>query len=174
MRIFLHLTFCLALIALILPAGRARADPFFDDLTGNWNGNGFIRASAGAQEENIRCRITNALHPNGNELMVAGNCVIGGFFLPVDGSVVSRGKSAYTATIFRELARLTSSGFVGRLRGSSLQLSFQGRDTVTKQDIRATMTIQKRGNGHFDVSLSATDPATNKLYDIGTIRFRGK
>jgi hypothetical protein len=174
LRSLLQLAICLAFITLMTPPGMARADPFFDDLTGNWRGSGFVRIAANAQEENIRCRISNALHPNGHELIILGSCVIGGFFLPVDGSVVARGKSAYSATIFRTLARLTTSNFLGRRRGSSLALTFKGRDAVTKQSIRANMTIRKRGNGRFEVSLQRTDPETKKLFNVGTIRFRGK
>lgn len=154
--------------------GAARADAFFDGLTGSWRGSGFIRVAANSPEENIRCRINNALHPNGRELVILGNCVIGGFFLPVDGSVVARGKAAYSATIFRTLARLTTSDFVGRLKGSRLALSFRGKDSVTRQDIQATLVIRKRGNGQFDVSMQRTDPQTQALFDVGTIRFSGK
>lgn len=177
MRKVLQAIFGLALVlaSVLSTAGAARSeDLFFSGLTGTWRGNGFIRIAANANEENIRCRISNTLHPNGRELIIFGNCVIGSFVLPVDGSVVARGKSAYSATIFRTLARLTTDGFTGRVRGSRLHLSFAGTDAVSRQKIRATMTIRKRGKGAFDVSLKRTDPESRKLFDVGTIRFRGK
>lgn len=162
-----------ALALFLLPLGAAQAeDSFFDGLTGNWRGSGFVRITARAPEENIRCRLTSALHPGGQQLILFGSCAIGGFMLPVDGSIISKGKSTYSATIFRTLARLTTSSFPGKRRGSKLSFSFKGRDSVTRQEISATMTIRKRGSG-FDISMSRTDPELNVLFDVGTISFRG-
>jgi hypothetical protein len=173
LRYLLKCVFGLAVAAVLMPIDRANAaDPFFDDLTGNWRGNGFVRVAANSPEENIRCRINNVLRPNGNELAVVGNCIIGGFFLPVDGSVVARGRSAYSADIFRTLARLSTNDFVGRRRGSQLSLSFKGKDSLTREDISATMLIRKRGDGSFDVLMRRTDPTTRSMFDVGTIRFK--
>ena len=164
----------LALLAPAMPAAATAADPFFDGLAGTWQGTGFVRIASTAREENIRCRITNTLNPQGHELTVRGNCAIGGFFLPVDGALTARGGASYSSTIFKTLARLTASDFTGRRSGSTLSMTFRGRGMMTNQEINANLVIRKRGAGAFDISLSGTDTATKKPYDIGTIRFRGR
>jgi len=164
----------LAFLLLMLPVQAARADdPFFDGLAGSWNGSGFVRLVANAQEENIRCRLSTVANPNGKELGVVGNCVMASFMLPVTGSIIALGGSKYTSTVFASLANLTTSNFSGRARGSALQLNFRGKDAQSGQTINSTLTIRKRGKGRFDVSIKRTDPQSGALFDVGVIAFKG-
>lgn len=153
------------------PGRSAAADSFFEGLEGNWQGSGFIRTTNNGEEESIRCRLINAIASGGLRLRVNGNCAVAGFLLPVTGSIIAEQQSAYSATIFRNLAGVDVQGFSGKRRGSTLQLRYVGLDVTTRQKIDASMTIRKR-KGKFDISLRSVDPDTRKAFDVGTIRFQ--
>ena len=158
----------------LLPVhGANAADPFFEGLAGIWQGKGFVRMSASAQEESIRCRISTFANPNGKELTVGGTCAVGSFVLPVDGSIIAKGGSSYSSTMFRTLAQLTTSSFSGQRKGSRLYLRFKGRDNTTKQVISSTLTIRKHSKGRFDIAIQSTDPQTGGQFSVGVIDFRG-
>lgn len=163
-----------SLAFVLLSIGSAHAaDPFFDGLAGSWQGKGFVRMAANSPEEAIRCKISTFAHPGGNELTVGGTCVVGSFMLPVDGSIVAKGGSNYTSTMFRTLAQLTTSSFSGQRKGSRLYLRFKGRDNTTKQVISSTLTIRKHSKGRFDIAIQSTDPQTGGQFSVGVIDFRG-
>ncbi len=168
------LTFAVTMGTLFLmPADAARAtDPFFEGLAGSWRGSGFVKLTQASPEENVRCRINTHTHPNGKELTVFGTCAMAGFVLPIDGSIIAKGGSSYSSTVFRTLVRLTTSSFSGRRRGARLYLRFEGRDAETKQTISSRLTIHKRKKG-FDVAIQRTDPTTGALFQVGVIDFRG-
>ena len=166
--------FVLAFAFLMLAMQPARAeDPFFEGLAGNWNGSGFVRLTANAQEENIRCRLSTISKPNGKELGVLGNCALSSFMLPVTGSIIATGGTKYTSTVFGNLAQLSTSNFSGRRSGSSLHLKFRGKDMQTGQIIDSSLTIRKRGKGRFDVTIKRTDPGSGALFNVGVISFKG-
>ncbi len=158
--------------ALSVAGGPALADGFFDGLTGWWKGEGLVRTTVKSPEENIRCQIRTDLNGKADRLNIIGNCVIGGFILPVNGYIRDGGKS-FEADLFRDLARLTSSTFRGRARGATLRLRYDGRDIDTNQKISAAMIIAKKSKA-FDVSLSRTDPETSRHFDVGTVRFEAR
>jgi hypothetical protein len=166
-KVLLAAAFACVLVAAPLPAS---ADAFFAGLDGEWQGRGFVRTDARAPEENIRCRLSTALNSHRDKLYVRGTCSIAGFMLPINGSIVANG-SGYTADLFKSLVQVTTNTFSGRRRGANLQLHYKGADTVTRQQIEATMTISKRSAKRFDIALQRTDPATARLFDVGTIQF---
>lgn len=163
----------LVLALFMLPAQAANAaDPFFEGLSGNWRGKGFVRLTKGGPEESIRCRINTITHPNGKEMTIFGTCAMAGFVLPIDGSIVAQGGSKYSSTVFRTLVRLTTSSFSGRRQGSRLFLRFEGRDSATNQTISSRLTIRKLKRG-FDVAIQRTDPQSGALFNVGVIDFEG-
>lgn len=163
-------------VALFVPFGAAgsnahASDKFFEGLEGSWQGRGLVRTSSKSPQENIRCRLINALAGGGERLRVSGNCLVAGFMLPVTGFIIAEQKSAYSATIFRNLAGIRVSAFSGKRRGSTLKLRYVGVDIASKQKIDASVTIAKRKN-NFDISLRTVDPETRKSFNIGTIKFQ--
>jgi hypothetical protein len=172
-RQFWQIRFWLCVLSICVVAAipvPAFADAFFNGLDGKWRGNGFIRIDAKAPEENIRCRLDTALNSHRSKLFVRGTCSIGGFMLPINGSIVAENQS-YTADLFKSLVQITTNSFSGSRRGSVLQLHYKGSDSVSRQKIEAYMTISKRSKNRFDIALKRTDPATARLFDVGTIRF---
>jgi hypothetical protein len=158
--------------AMLSGASPAFADSYLDGLTGSWQGSGFVRVSASAPEENIRCRLNATLVGNTGRLNVLGTCSVAGYVLPVNGYIRANAK-AYEADLFQNLAWLTTSAFTGQAKGALLQLRYQGRDSDTNEQISAAMTIAKKAKA-FDISLSRTDPQTKKNFDVGTIRFKAR
>ena len=156
-------------VALLAFAEFARADTFFEGLDGDYQGKGFVKMDPRAPEENIRCRLNLGLSRLRDRLYVRGNCSIAGFLLPINGSIVAS-NSVYSANLFNNLVQVTTNSFSGRRRGSNLVLVYDGNDIVTRQAIRAAMTIRKRRDG-FDVELSRTGSNTDRFYDVGTIKF---
>lgn len=150
-------------------AGGAHADAFFEGLDGDFQGQGFVKIDPKAPEENIRCRLNLGLSRLRDRLYVRGNCSIAGFLLPINGSIVSS-NSIYSANLFNNLVQVTTNSFSGRRRGSNLRLMYDGNDVITKEAIKAAMTIRKRRDG-FDIRLSRTGSNTDRFYDVGTIKF---
>jgi hypothetical protein len=147
----------------------ARADAFFEGLDGDYQGKGFVKMDPKAPEENIRCRLNLGLSRLRDRLYVRGNCSIAGFLLPVNGSIIAN-NSNYSANLFNNLVQVTANSFSGRRRGSDLRLIYDGNDVVTREAIKAAMTIRKRRDG-FDIQLSRTGSNTDRFYDVGTIKF---
>ncbi len=150
------------------------ADPFLSDMVGNFQGKGFVRKNAASNEENIRCRLSNAVANGGSHLRVTGTCAVAGLVLPVTGSIIQEGGNKYSATIFRNLAGFTTDLFSGNRSGSNLKLKFSGINQMTKEAISATMVLAKRSASAFDISLTGTDPESKKPFSVGTIRFSSK
>ena len=168
-RALLYLIVWVGISAISFPA---HADVFFTGLDGDWQGRGFVKTDPRAPEESIRCRLNLGLSRLKDRLYVRGTCSIASFMLPVNGSIVANG-NRYSADLFRNLVQVSTSDFSGQRRGSNLTLQYTGVDLATKQTIRAAMNIRKRRNG-FDISLSRTQPKTNRLFDIGTISFKAR
>ncbi|MCF6321360.1 MAG: hypothetical protein L3J32_06280 [Rhizobiaceae bacterium] len=167
----------LALVAgLIIPTNIFAAEHhFFDDLTGNWRGKGFVISSVGAKEEAVRCRLLNRKDKKIAKLFLTGNCSVGGVLIPMNGWLKQTGTSKkYSASLFKSLAFLRVDKFTGGLRGKRLKLNFVGRDKVSKEDIAIYVTIAGKNENRFDILLSGTDQKTKKPFKIGTIVFSRK
>lgn len=145
---------------------------FLDGLTGSWRGKGFVTTNVGAKEEAVRCRLNNRLDKKKPKIILTGTCGIGGVLIPMNGWIQQTGKSKkYTASLFKSLGFLRIDSFKGSLKGSKLNLKFNGIDKINKEDISTFITIHVKGKSRFDIQLSNTDPKTKKRHRVGTIKF---
>lgn len=147
----------------------------FKNLEGSWKGKGTILTASNAEKEAIRCRLINRFDAKKIRLNLAGNCGIAGVILPMTGWFQREGKSnKYKASLFKSLAIVKVNSFIGKLKGSKLFLSFEGRDKVNKLDITAKVTVHSRNKDKFEIKLGRTDPLTRKFFTVGTIKFNRK
>ncbi|MBL4600981.1 MAG: hypothetical protein JKX93_18620 [Rhizobiaceae bacterium] len=142
-------------------------------LSGNWRGKGKVKTSIKSKKENIRCRLTNRPVKNKSKMSILGTCSVGNFLLPVNGWIQKKGKkNSYTASLFNSLTRLSSNYFSGRISGKKLKLNYNGVDNITKQPIKASITIIGSGSDNFHLEIKRADPKTNKQFKVGTIKFK--
>ena len=151
------------------PAGASQA--IFENMTGKWRGKGLVKASPKGKDESIRCRMNNKLD-NDTRIDLSGSCAVSGFVFSLGGFIEQNGsKNSYTASMFRSLANLKQSNFTGKRSGSRINFSFKARDRVSKQDVIATIQLNSKSANAFDVKISRTDPASGKVFSVGTIKF---
>ncbi|MEM9332373.1 MAG: hypothetical protein AAGA53_13675 [Pseudomonadota bacterium] len=155
------------------PIAPSEASPaIFESISGKWRGKGLVKATPKGKDESIRCRMNNKPSKKPGRIDLGGNCAVGGFVFSLNGFIQQNGgKNSYTASLFRSLANLKQSNFSGKRSGSRLNFVFKARDRVSKQDIVANIVLNSRNAKTFDVQISRTDPASGRVFKVGTIKF---
>ncbi|MDJ0613730.1 MAG: hypothetical protein QNJ29_08620 [Rhizobiaceae bacterium] len=164
----------MSIIAVVAPIGQTTslASPvIFENMSGKWRGKGLVKASPKGKQESIRCRMSNK--PDGSSrIKLSGNCAVSGFVFSLNGFIEQNGgKNSYTASMFRSLANLKQSNFSGKRSGTRINFSFKARDRVSKQNVEAKINLNSKNEKAFDVQISRTDPASGKVFKVGTITF---
>lgn len=155
-----------------MAVSQSQASPaIFENMSGKWRGKGLVKASAKGKKESIRCKMSNKLTDPGR-IKLSGNCAVSGFVFSLNGFIQQNGgKNSYTASMFRSLANLKQSNFSGKRSGSRINFSFNARDRLSKQDVKATIRLNSKSAKAFDVQISRTDPESGKVFNVGTITF---
>jgi len=172
--IFKPLSAIVLATALLLPIHNTAhaGNSMFENLVGSWKGRGVVTPNLGSKEENIRCRLSNRKSRKPGRLNVIGNCSVAGLLLPVNGWIKRKAKTKlYTAALFQSLTRLSSNNFSGKLEGKKLSLAYLGVDKDTKQQIKASIIVISKSAENFDIQIKRVDPASKKIFDVGTIKF---
>lgn len=133
------------ILAAVLVAAPASADPLLDRLAGKWRGGGTGRAEPGAPLEAVRCQIENVVGAGGR-FAVAGKCAVPGrtgkvraFVEPVPGA----------GTYRAEWSNPFGAGFIslrGRPSGDGIRFTFIMRHPETDERLRGTMEWRIRGS----------------------------
>lgn len=146
------------------------SEKIFNNMSGKFRGKGLVRASAKGKKEAIRCRMSNtAASPK--RINLSGNCSVTGFVFSLRGFIEQTGGNSYKANMFRSLANLKQSNFSGKRNGSKINFQFNARDSISKSNVKASISLNSISANAFTVQISRTDPKTKKMFSVGKIEF---
>ncbi len=151
----------------------ANASPeIFTTLEGKWRGKGLVKAGPNSKNESIRCKMSNKSASDERRLKLSGNCAVSGFVFSLRGWIQQNGsKNSYSASMFQSLANLKQSVFSGKRSGRKLNFTFKARDSISKQNITATIQVSNISTSGFNIVVSSTDPKSGRRFSVGTIKF---
>lgn len=143
----------------------------FGNMEGKWRGKGLVKASSKGKKESIRCRMNNKIKSDGKKLDLGGSCAVSGFVFSLNGFIEQTGGNNYRASMFRSIAFIKQESFGGKRSGKRINFNFNAVDRGSKKPIKASIRLNSKTDKTFEVSISRTDPATGKNFDVGTLQF---
>jgi len=147
-------------LALVLGIGTvsARADGFFDHLTGSWAGSGSIMLNTGARER-ILCRATYAASGGGMSLRLDLKCASDGFKFELHSDLSSADGSitgVWSEGTRRVSGSVTGKGTYERVDLTAVSTTFSALLTVITRGNRQNVTIRSPGSEMQEVTFSMT------------------
>ncbi|MEO8667578.1 MAG: hypothetical protein ABI399_03620 [Bauldia sp.] len=160
------------MIAVGLALGTAPAkgadDPLLARLVGEWIGNGEVRLTPKAAPERVYCRIVATL-VEGALIEQKGRCVVASNSRAVNATISAKGDGHYEGTF--DAPNIRSTVFAGTAEGDNLTLSGDFVDTRTKEERKATMTMQIAEAAY---RVTTDNAGANDSYVASNIVFRRK
>jgi hypothetical protein len=144
-------------VALTLPqgAGTAAAGPF-SGMAGNWSGGGLIAMSSGSRER-LRCRASNSVDSDGNNINLAIRCASDSYKIDLSGYIKNSNGSLsgqWSETNYNSAGSLTGRASGNHFSAHAIGNTFSAMISMSGSGNQMSVSIRPQATEVRQVSLS--------------------